>query len=136
MAYVNLTGRMDLTSTLPYKNAQYFYPGISTSLVWSEILQAKPNWLDYAKVRAGYARVGNDAGPHNGEPIFGLSAAVIAAWAGAGVWALVLQRLAWSAFIMAGAWTACGWRPGSIGPARTGEDPSRIPTIPVKTKRL
>jgi hypothetical protein len=74
LAFVNLTGRADLTSTLPYENAQYFYPGISTSLVWSEIFKSRPSWFDYGKIRAGYARVGNDADPHNTEPTFGLSA--------------------------------------------------------------
>jgi outer membrane receptor protein involved in Fe transport len=74
-AFVNITGRTDLTSTLPYKNAKYFYPGISGSLVWSEALALKSKWLDYGKVRAGYARVGNDAAPHNGEPIFTLNSA-------------------------------------------------------------
>jgi TonB-linked SusC/RagA family outer membrane protein len=74
-AFINLTGRTDLTSTLPYKNAQYFYPGISGSVVWSEALNLKTRWFDYGKLRAGYARVGNDAGPHNGEPIFNLNAA-------------------------------------------------------------
>ncbi len=73
-AYLNLTGRMDLTSTLPYKNARYFYPGVSGSLVWSDAFKLKSNWLDYGKFRVGYARVGNDADPHNGEPIFGLNA--------------------------------------------------------------
>jgi len=74
-AYLNLTGRTDLTSTLPYKNAQYFYPGISGSLIWTDAFKLKSNWLDYGKIRAGYARVGNDAAPHNGEPIFNLNAA-------------------------------------------------------------
>jgi TonB-linked SusC/RagA family outer membrane protein len=74
-AFLNLTGRTDLTSTLPYKNAQYFYPGITGSLVWSDAFKLKSSWLDYGKIRAGFARVGNDAAPHNGEPIFGLNAA-------------------------------------------------------------
>ena len=74
-AFLNLTGRTDLTSTLPYKNAQYFYPGVSASLVWSDAFKLRSNWFDYGKLRAGYARVGNDAAPHNGEPIFGLNAA-------------------------------------------------------------
>jgi TonB-linked SusC/RagA family outer membrane protein len=74
-AFVNLTGRTDLTSTLPYKNARYFYPGISGSLVWSEAFNLKSRLLDYGKIRAGYARVGNDAAPHNGEPVFNLNAA-------------------------------------------------------------
>ncbi|RZK46748.1 MAG: SusC/RagA family TonB-linked outer membrane protein, partial [Pedobacter sp.] len=74
-AFLNLTGRTDLTSTLPYKNAQYFYPGITGSLVWSDAFKLKSGWFDYGKIRAGFARVGNDAGPHNGEPIFDLNAA-------------------------------------------------------------
>ena len=73
-AFINLTGRTDLTSTLPYQNAQYFYPGVSGSLVWSEAFKLKSSWFDYGKIRAGYARVGNDAAPHNGEPIFNLNA--------------------------------------------------------------
>jgi TonB-linked SusC/RagA family outer membrane protein len=73
-AFLNVTGREDLTSTLPYKNAQYFYPGVSGSLVWSDAFNLKSSWFDYGKIRAGYARVGNDAGPHN-EAIFNLNAA-------------------------------------------------------------
>lgn len=73
-AFLNLTGREDITSTLPYKNAAYFYPGVSGSLVWSEALNLKSNWFDYGKFRAGFARVGNDA-PPNLESIFNLNAA-------------------------------------------------------------
>jgi len=74
-AFLNVTAREDLTSTLPYKNAQYFYPGVSGSLIWTEAFKLKSNWLDYGKLRAGYARVGNDAAPHNTEATFGLNAA-------------------------------------------------------------
>ena len=74
-AFLNVTAREDLTSTLPYENAQYFYPGVSGSLIWTEAFKLRSNWLDYGKVRAGYARVGNDAAPHNTEPIFNLNAA-------------------------------------------------------------
>jgi len=74
-AFLNVTAREDLTSTLPYKNAQYFYPGISGSLIWTDAFKIRSKVLDYGKIRAGYARVGNDASPHNGEAIFGLNAA-------------------------------------------------------------
>ncbi len=74
-AFLNVTGREDLTSTLPYKNAQYFYPGISGSLIWTEAFRIQSKILDYGKIRVGYARVGNDAGPHNTEAIFALNAA-------------------------------------------------------------
>jgi outer membrane receptor protein involved in Fe transport len=74
-AYFNITGREDLTSTLPYKNAQYFYPGVSGSLIWTDAFRIRSKVIDYGKIRAGYAKVGNDADPHNGEAIFGLNAA-------------------------------------------------------------
>ena len=73
-AFLNITGREDLTSTLPYENAQYFYPGISGSLIWTDAFKLRSSWLDYGKIRAGYAKVGNDAAPHQ-EPIFNLNAA-------------------------------------------------------------
>ncbi len=71
-AFINVTGRQDRTSTLPYANSSYFYPGVSGSLVWTDAFKLKSNWLDYAKVRAGYAKVGNDAGPQNGEDVFSI----------------------------------------------------------------
>lgn len=74
-AYLNMTGRVDLTSTLPYKNSKYFYPGVSGTLIWSQAFNIQSNWLTHGKIRAGYARVGNDADPHNTEPIFSLNAA-------------------------------------------------------------
>ncbi len=72
-AFLNITGRQDRTSTLPYKNSSYFYPGVSGSLVWSDAFNLKSNILDYGKIRVGYARVGNDAAPGNTEAIFGLN---------------------------------------------------------------
>lgn len=71
-AFLNVTGRQDRTSTLPYKNSSYFYPGISGSLVWSDAFKLKSNWLDYGKIRLGYAKVGNDADPQNGEDVFSI----------------------------------------------------------------
>lgn len=54
-----------------------------------------------------------------GAEILGMSVAVIAAYAGAGYWALVLQRLTWAMLMMAGTWSFCGWRPGL--PSRFGQ---------------
>ena len=72
-AFLNITGRQDRTSTLPYENASYFYPGVSGSVVWTDAFKLKSNWLDYGKVRVGYAKVGNDAAPQNGQDIFNIS---------------------------------------------------------------
>jgi hypothetical protein len=72
-AFINATARQDRTSTLPYNNATYFYPGVSGSLVWTDAFKLKSNWLDYGKIRAGWAKVGNDANPNSGEDLFNVS---------------------------------------------------------------
>ena len=72
-AFINVSGRNDRTSTLPFKNASYFYPGVSGSLVWTDAFKLKSNWLDYGKIRIGWAKVGNDAPPNAGEDVFTLS---------------------------------------------------------------
>ena len=47
-----------------------------------------------------------------GAEIFGMATAVVAALAGAGIWALVAQRLASSAAVMLATWSTSHWRPG------------------------
>ena len=42
----------------------------------------------------------------------GVLVAIVAAWRGAGYWALVLQALTLHAVGTAGSWILCGWRPG------------------------
>lgn len=44
--------------------------------------------------------------------LLGLAAAIIAAWYGAGYWALVLNQLVMVSVRVVGSWTACKWRPG------------------------
>ncbi len=62
-AFINIVGRNDWSSTLPTENRSYFYPGVSTSFVLSEALEL-PAVVNFAKVRAGVTRVGNEAGPY------------------------------------------------------------------------
>jgi TonB-linked SusC/RagA family outer membrane protein len=57
--YLDLSGRMDYSSTLPIDNNNYFYPGASLSFIFSEKWKAK--WLEYGKLRLNIAQVGNDA---------------------------------------------------------------------------
>lgn len=45
----------------------------------------------------------------------GLVVAIIAAWYGAGYWALVLNQLVMTLVTVAGVWAACSWRPGLPG---------------------
>jgi PST family polysaccharide transporter len=44
--------------------------------------------------------------------LVGFAAAIIAAWYGAGYWALVLNQLVMTLVTVAGVWRACRWRPG------------------------
>ena len=59
--YLDLSGRYDISSTLPDDNNGFFYPAISTSLVFSKFIQA--DWLTFGKLRANYAEVGNSTVP-------------------------------------------------------------------------
>ncbi|WP_266365805.1 SusC/RagA family TonB-linked outer membrane protein [Tellurirhabdus rosea] len=61
--YLDLTARNDWSSTLPAANRSYFYP--SASLSWLANYTFKlPQSISMAKVRAGWAQVGNDAAPY------------------------------------------------------------------------
>ena len=62
-AFLDITGRNDISSTLPLANRSYFYPSVTGSLIFSELI--KPGWLSYGKIRAGYASVGSDESPYN-----------------------------------------------------------------------
>ena len=62
LIYLDLSGRYDISSTLPEQNNGFFYPAISTSFVFSNLIDA--NWLTFAKLRANYAEVGNSTEPY------------------------------------------------------------------------
>ncbi|TBW27429.1 SusC/RagA family TonB-linked outer membrane protein [Gramella sp. KN1008] len=55
--------RVDESSTLPAGENVYTYPAGSASFVFSELLNN--DWLDFAKLRAGWAKVTNDAGAYS-----------------------------------------------------------------------
>lgn len=60
IAYLTVTGRNDWSSTLPVENRSYFYPSVSGSLVFTELMP-KNDILSFGKVRASWAQVGKDA---------------------------------------------------------------------------
>jgi len=60
MVTLDATVRRDASSTLPEGSNVYYYPSVSGGFTFSKLLPAV-NWLTYAKVRANYAQVGNDA---------------------------------------------------------------------------
>ena len=65
--YLDLTARNDWSSTLPADSWSYFYPSATFSLILSELLQSansRPDFLSFAKIRGGWAQVGNDTAPY------------------------------------------------------------------------
>lgn len=64
--FLNMTARNDWSSTLPKDNNSYFYPGVSLSTIYSEILPSEiKKYINYGKVRVSYAQTGNDAEPYS-----------------------------------------------------------------------
>ncbi|MCE5204918.1 MAG: SusC/RagA family TonB-linked outer membrane protein [Porphyromonadaceae bacterium] len=63
-AFLNLTLRNDHSSTLPVKHQSYYYPAMSGSFVFSDAFEINQDILSFGKIRAGWGRVGNDAGPY------------------------------------------------------------------------
>lgn len=61
--FLDLTGRNDWSSTLPFANNSFFYPSVSTSFLMNEILTL-PEAISFAKIRASWAQVGNDTRPY------------------------------------------------------------------------
>jgi len=59
MFYLTGTARNDWFSTLSAENRSIMYPSVSGSYVFSESLK-KVSWLNFGKIRLGYAEVGSD----------------------------------------------------------------------------
>jgi len=61
--YLDLTARNDWSSTLPVENRSYFYPSASLSVLLNNIVDMGSN-VSLAKLRGGWAMVGNDTDPY------------------------------------------------------------------------
>ncbi|TLP82833.1 SusC/RagA family TonB-linked outer membrane protein [Maribacter sp. ACAM166] len=58
--YLDLTGRFDHSSTLPSENSTYFYPSVSTSFIFSNLI-GESEIFSFGKLRLNYAEVGSSA---------------------------------------------------------------------------
>lgn len=67
--FLDITGRNDWSSTLPYGNNSFFYPSVSSSFILSDIFDL-PQMFSFAKVRASWAQVGNDTRPYQTEKYY------------------------------------------------------------------
>lgn len=63
LLYLDLTGRFDHSSTLPKENSTYFYPSVSTSFIFSNLIDS--DVLTFGKLRLNYAEVGSSAPPNS-----------------------------------------------------------------------
>ena len=62
LVYLDVSGRNDISSTLPDNSNSYFYPSVSASFIFSELPGIKGSPVfSFIKLRLNYAEVGNDA---------------------------------------------------------------------------
>ncbi len=67
--FIDLTARNDWSSTLPLDKNSYFYPGITASWIFTELIP-KNKVLSFGKIRAAYGMTGNDANVYLTNPSF------------------------------------------------------------------
>lgn len=60
--FLDGTIRTDRSSSLPKKDNRYYYPSVTTSIIFSNLINQ--DWLSFGKIRANYAEVGNDTDPY------------------------------------------------------------------------
>jgi TonB-linked SusC/RagA family outer membrane protein len=69
--FLDATVRNDWTSTLKKGNNSYFYPSVSGSFVFSNVIE-KTSLLSFGKIRASWAEVGGDTDPYRLNLAYGL----------------------------------------------------------------
>ena len=63
MLYLDMTGRVEQSSTLPEANNTYFYPSVSMSFIFTQLIDVGA--ISFGKVRVNYAQIGSDAPAHS-----------------------------------------------------------------------
>lgn len=66
--YIDASLRNDNSSALPSHNSSYWYPSVSGSVVFSELINWKP--LSLGKLRVSYAQAGSDLKPYETTPFY------------------------------------------------------------------
>ena len=66
--FLDASLRNDISSTLPEDNNSYWYPSLSGSFVFSELLNLKA--LSFGKFRVSYAQAGSDLAPYQTSAFF------------------------------------------------------------------
>ncbi len=75
LIYLSFTGRQDWFSVYNPESNSVFYPSVSTSFIFSELLKSQ-QWLTYGKLRASVAQTGSQQGvnPYEGLLTYGIGA--------------------------------------------------------------
>lgn len=81
--YLTVTGRNDWSSTLPIDNRSYFYPSVSGSFVFTELMDNN-DILTFGKIRGSWAQVGKDADPYTTNTYMWETVVVNGAFSGTG----------------------------------------------------
>lgn len=68
--FLDASIRNDNSSALPQDNNSYWYPSVSGSFVFSELLNSK--MLSFGKLRLSYAQAGSDLNPYETSTAFGI----------------------------------------------------------------
>ena len=81
MLYLTMTARNDWSSTLPEGNRSFFYPGITGSWIFSELMnQELRKYITYGKLRLAWGKTGNDADVYMTKPYFGQAGVTSSGW--------------------------------------------------------
>jgi iron complex outermembrane receptor protein len=67
--YVQATGRLEHSSTLPPGDNSYFYPSVNSAFILSDAVDL-PNWISAAKLRASAGMVGNAPPPYEANILY------------------------------------------------------------------
>ncbi len=68
--FLSATARNEWSSTLPEKHNSYFFPSISASFIFTEVMPSASNFLTFGKLRASVAQVGNGAPAYFVNPVY------------------------------------------------------------------
>jgi len=68
--FLGVTGRNDISSTLPVDERSYFYPSVNLGFIFSDAFGLTGNTFSYGKLRASWAKVAKDAPPHRLDKLY------------------------------------------------------------------
>ena len=69
LLYVNVTGRNDWLAEFPIQNRSFFYPAVSSSFIFSELIP-KNKVFTYGKLRLSHAQTGKRLQPYANQSVY------------------------------------------------------------------